>query len=72
MRLKNGCFFKDYCKQDVITEYEILKRLEQYPVPEEEEILWQMDIWMNAYGVRVDEELINWGLWLSTRSAVKT
>ena len=54
--------FKDYCKQDVITEYEILKRLEQYPVPEEEEILWQMDIWMNAYGVRVDEELINGAL----------
>ena len=54
--------FKDYCKQDVITEYEILKRLEQYPVPEEEEFLWQMDIRMNAYGVRVDEELINGAL----------
>lgn len=61
MRLKMGAF-KDYCKQDVITEYEILKRLEQYPVPEEEEFLWQMDIRMNAYGVRVDEELINGAL----------
>lgn len=54
--------FKDYCKQDVVTEHEILKRLEQYPVPEAEELLWQMDIRMNAFGVRVDEELIDGAL----------
>lgn len=54
--------FKEYCKQDVVTEHEILRRLEQYPVPEEEEHLWQMDIRMNAFGVRVDEELIEGAL----------
>lgn len=50
--------FKQYCKQDVVTEYEILKRLSQFPMPEEEEHLWQMDIRMNAFGVRVDTNLI--------------
>ena len=54
--------FKEYCKQDVVTEHEIWKRLEIYPVPEEEEALWQMDIHMNAFGVRVDEALIDGAL----------
>lgn len=54
--------FKEYCKQDVVTEHEIWKRLEIYPVPEEEESLWQMDIRMNAFGVRVDEALIDGAL----------
>lgn len=50
--------FKEYCKQDVVTEHEILKRLSMFPVPEEEEKLWQMDVRMNAFGVRVDKALI--------------
>lgn len=54
--------FKEYCKQDVVTEHEIWKRLEIYPVSEEEEALWQMDIRMNAFGVRVDEALIDGAL----------
>lgn len=54
--------FKEYCQQDVVTEHEIWKRLEIYPVPEEEEALWQMDIRMNAFGVRVDEALIDGAL----------
>ena len=45
--------FKEYCLQDVVTEREILKRLDLFPMPEEEEHLWQMDVLMNAYGVRV-------------------
>ena len=54
--------FKEYCKQDVVTEREILKRLSLFPVPEEEERLWQMDIRMNAFGVKVDTDLINGAL----------
>lgn len=54
--------FKDYCVQDVVTEKEILNRLEFFPMPEEEEKLWQMDVLMNAYGVRVDRELIRGAL----------
>lgn len=60
--------FKEYCKQDVVTEHEILKRLNLFPVPVEEEQLWQMDIRMNAFGVRVDEELIDGALYIDSVS----
>lgn len=61
--------FKEYCCQDVVTEHEILKRLDLFPMPEEEERLWQMDILMNAYGVRVDTELIEGALYIDQISA---
>lgn len=61
--------FKEYCKQDVVTEREILKRLDLFPMPEEEEHLWQMDVLMNAYGVRVDTELIEGALYIDQISA---
>lgn len=50
--------FKDYCRQDVVTEREIYRRLKAFPMPEEEIRLWQMDIRMNAFGVRADRELV--------------
>ena len=56
--------FKEYCKQDVTAENSILRRLDQYPVPAEEERLWQMDVKMNAFGVRVDEELTEGALYI--------
>lgn len=56
--------FKEYCKQDVTAENSILRRLNQYPVPAEEERLWQMDVKMNAFGVRVDEELTDGALYI--------
>lgn len=54
--------FKEYCKQDVVTENAILERLDAFPVPEMEEKLWQMDVRMNAFGVRVDTGLISGAL----------
>ena len=54
--------FKEYCKQDVVTENAILERLDAFPVPEMEERLWQMDVRMNAFGVRVDTGLISGAL----------
>ena len=54
--------FKEYCKQDVVTENAILERLNAFPVPEMEERLWQMDVRVNAFGVRVDTELISGAL----------
>lgn len=54
--------FKEYCRQDVVTENAILERLNAFPVPEMEERLWQMDVRMNAFGVRVDTELISGAL----------
>lgn len=60
--------FKEYCKQDVVTESAILRRLDAFPVPEEEETLWQMDIRMNAFGVKVDTALISGALQINDHS----
>lgn len=54
--------FKEYNAQDVVSEHEILRRLDLFPMPEEEEKLWQLDTWMNAFGVRVDADLIKGAL----------
>lgn len=63
--------FKEYCKQDVVTENAILERLDAFPVPEMEERLWQMDIRMNAFGVRVDTGLISGALTIDGISTQK-
>ncbi len=63
--------FKEYCRQDVVTENEILKRLSRYPLPAEEERLWQMDVLMNAFGVRVDTEMLEGALFINEISEQK-
>ena len=60
--------FIDYNRQDVVAEYEILQRLNRFPMPESEWELWRMDIEMNALGVRVDETLIRSVLDINDRS----
>lgn len=62
--------FKEYCRQDVVTESAILARLDAFPVPDEEERLWQMDIRMNAFGVKVDSELIRGALQVNEQSTI--
>lgn len=56
--------FKEYCRQDVVTERAILQRLSLFPMPEEEQKLWGLDIRMNAFGVRVDTGLIEGALYI--------
>ncbi len=51
--------FKEYCKQDVVTETEIYKRLSGFSIPKEEQENWVLDIEMNAKGVPVDVDLID-------------
>lgn len=51
-----------------MTESAILRRLDAFPVPEEEETLWQMDIRMNAFGVKVDTALISGALQINDHS----
>lgn len=60
--------FKTYCGQDVVTEGEIGQRLDLFPMPEDEWRQWRMDVKMNAYGVRVDRELIGSVLQINARS----
>ena len=54
-----------------MTEHEILRRLDQFPMPEAEEELWRMDVRMNAYGVRVDTELIHGALAIDATSTAE-
>ena len=51
-----------YNKQDVVTEMECYRRLFAFPVPEEVEKQWQIDIRMNATGVGIDRQLVNGAL----------
>lgn len=57
--------FKEYCKQDVVTEMEIERRLSNFSVPEQEQRLWQLDQQINSYGVAVDKKLIEGALYCS-------
>ncbi|ACL77354.1 DNA polymerase [Ruminiclostridium cellulolyticum] len=54
--------FKDYCKQDVVVERAIRKKIEKYPVPEHEWKLWTLDQKINDAGVRLDPVLVQQAL----------
>ncbi len=54
--------FKEYCRQDVVTEMEIAKRLINFPLPAKEQYLWIIDQLINVYGVAVDLELVEGAL----------
>lgn len=51
-----------YNMQDVVTEIECYRRLSAFPVPEDVEKQWQIDIRMNAMGVGIDRQLVNGAL----------
>lgn len=55
--------FKTYCIQDVLTENTILNKLSGFPVPDDVQKQWQLDMRMNAFGVRLDRELIEGALY---------
>lgn len=50
--------FKDYCVQDVRTERDIRKKVEQFPMPDREWDFYHMDQRINDRGVRIDTELV--------------
>jgi DNA polymerase len=50
--------FKTYCKQDVVVERSIRKRLENYPMTDKELKLWYLDQKINDFGVKVDTTLV--------------
>lgn len=54
--------FKEYNKQDVVTEREIKKILNNVHFPEKEQKIWEIDMMMNACGVKVDRDLIEGAL----------
>jgi DNA polymerase len=50
--------FIDYCRQDVIAEREIARKIEKFPVPDKEWRLWGLDQRMMNKGVLVDRVLV--------------
>lgn len=50
--------FKEYNRQDVVTENAVREKLSIYPIPEMEQRLWELDQHMNDDGVRLDMHLV--------------
>jgi DNA polymerase len=58
--------FKAYCKQDVVAEREIERRLSPWPAPEAEQALWVLDQQINARGVQIDRPFVESALAVHT------
>lgn len=58
--------FKEYNAQDVVTEMEIKKKLDKVIFPDSEQKLWELDILMNACGVKIDRKLVDGALKISS------
>ena len=56
--------FKEYNRQDVVTEMEIDQRLASYTVPDWVQKQWETDLIINARGVAVDMEMVSGALYL--------
>ena len=56
--------FKEYNRQDVVTEMEIDRRLASYTVPDWVQKQWETDLIINARGVAVDMEMVTGALHL--------
>lgn len=54
--------FKDYCKQDVVTEMEADQRLSFWQVPDDVQKQWELDMRINAFGTKIDTDLVNGAL----------
>ena len=63
--------FKEYCRQDVVAEMEVERRLSAFPVPEQEQRLWELDLQMNATGAAIDLDLVRGALAVDEVSAAE-
>ena len=57
--------FKEYCRQDVVTEMTVENNLSWFPVPESVQHEWELDLRINSFGVKLDTELIEGALAVS-------
>lgn len=63
--------FCEYNMQDVEAEYTIYQYIKAFEVPAKEQKLWEMDILMNANGVKVDKLLVDSVLRIDAESTEK-
>lgn len=57
--LEKWDLFKEYNRQDVVTEQTIYDKLMKFPLPENERILYCLDQSINDYGIGVDTDLMD-------------
>lgn len=57
--LEKWDLFKEYNRQDVVTEQTIFERLVKFPLPESEQQLYCLDQSINDYGIGVDTDLMD-------------
>ena len=57
--LEKWDLFKEYNRQDVVTEQAIYDRLMKFPLPESEQALYRLDQSINDYGIGVDTDLMD-------------
>ena len=62
--------FKEYNRQDVVTEMEIEKRLSAFPVPDLIQKEWETDLRINARGVMVDMNLVAGALTMGANTRI--
>jgi DNA polymerase len=58
--------FKEYCKQDVVTEMEVERRLAAWEVPDSVQKEWELDVRTNGHGICIDQELVDGAIACST------
>lgn len=63
--------FKEYNEQDVEAEYTIQQRLDRFPMPKDEIAMWQLDTYINAYGVKCDRKFMEGALYLDKESNLR-
>jgi DNA polymerase len=69
--LEKWKLYCEYNMQDVEAEYEIYRYLKAFEVPAKEQKLWEMDILMNAKGVKIDKTLVESILKIDAESTEK-
>lgn len=58
--------FREYCKQDVVTEMEIKRRLDAFAgIPCDEMELWALDLKINNFGIAIDRDLVDGAIYCS-------
>ena len=63
--------YKQYNRQDVVAEMEILKKIEPFPVPAREQALWVLDAAINTAGIKIDRAFVTKIIELDTKNREK-
>ncbi len=58
--------FKEYCSRDVDAENAILKKLSDFPVPDDVQNQWELDMKINEKGIQLDTALIDGALYCNS------